>query len=95
MRTGGRGRDRGEVGSGGRRGGVRGRRRGRALRAGQQERATALVSDEFAAVRAAGRRSAFYDRCVVPTAPPNLFGAWLGREAKIVQIGRELTAIEQ
>jgi len=64
--------------------------------ADQQERATALVSDEFAAVRAAGSRSAFYDLvCKHLPRNPDLFRAWLGREAGIVQIARELAAIEQ
>ena len=64
--------------------------------AGQQERATALVSDEFAAVRAAGSRSAFYDlACIQLPQHPDLFRAWLGSDVEMVQVGRELAAIEQ
>jgi hypothetical protein len=62
---------------------------------GHEERATALVSDGFAAVRAAGSRAAFYNlACTHLPQHPELFRAWLGREAETVQIGRELAAIE-
>jgi tetratricopeptide (TPR) repeat protein len=63
--------------------------------ADEKERATALVSEEVAAVRTAGLRSAFYDLiCTQLPKHPHLFSAWLGG-MEISQISQELATIER
>jgi tetratricopeptide (TPR) repeat protein len=64
--------------------------------AGEHDRAVALVSEAFAAVRAGGGRSAFYDlACTRLPQHSGLLRAWLGSDAAAVQASRELAAIEQ
>jgi tetratricopeptide (TPR) repeat protein len=66
------------------------------LDSGKQDQATLLISEEIAAVRASGQRQAFYDLiCTELPKHPELLRAWLGGGTEMIQVSRELTAIER
>ena len=66
------------------------------LEIGQEHQATELVSEELAAVRAAGMRHAFYDLiCTQLPKNPGLLSCWMGDGVEVIQISQELTAIER
>jgi len=64
--------------------------------AGRHDRAAGMITEEIAAVRAAGLRQAFYDLiCTHLPKHPDLLRAWIGGRAEITQITTALTAIER
>jgi tetratricopeptide (TPR) repeat protein len=66
------------------------------LDAGDRERAATLVSETLAALGAAGGRAAFYDLiCTQLPQYPALFRTWLGTDADLIRVSRELAAIER
>ena len=63
---------------------------------GDQERATALISEELATVRAVAGRSAFYDlACTQLPRHAALFHAWSGSDAGMGQLSQDLAEVER